>query len=148
MNHEETNILSIQNFHIFLSCSDLSHLKDQFVVPPPQSVDVPDMPLRRPRRPRGPPGLRGRGLKEAETESRQGRSTGGHSKPLQHDKHQWERQCKIFEYLFFVQCLRFLFSVYLRLFNLFGSLLSLHNSSIFFLPRQEVRIFVEILNSN
>lgn len=56
--------------------SRLSHLKDQFVVPPPQSVDVPDMPLRRPRRPRGP-GLRGRGLKEAETESRQGRSTGG-----------------------------------------------------------------------
>ena len=45
-------------------------LPDQFVVPPPQSVDVPDMPLRRPRRPRGPPGLRGRGLKEAETESR------------------------------------------------------------------------------
>lgn len=33
-------------------------LPDQFVIPPPQSVDVPDMPLPRPRRPRRPPGGR------------------------------------------------------------------------------------------
>lgn len=71
----------------------------------------------------------------------------GHSKPVEHYNINGKGNSRCFEYLFCVRCLRFLFFSISSAIQ-FCSLLSLHNSStLFFLPRREMIIFVlEILN--